>query len=56
MSQHLIKVKLNGDLRMLEISSPPRFEALLKAVAEAYGISDTKGLTFTYADADGDQV
>lgn len=53
---HLMKIKLDGDLRLLEIPAPPRFDALVKAVVEAYTLASAEGLAFTYTDADGDQV
>lgn len=56
MDAHLLKTKLDNDIRMMEIPSPPRFDALVKAVAEAYAQSETAGLTFTYQDVDGDKV
>lgn len=56
MDTHLLKTKLDNDLRMMEIPFPPLFDTLVKAVAEAYGLSETAGLTFTYQDVDGDQV
>lgn len=53
-----MKIKLDGDLRIMEIASPPRFDALVKAVAEAYVIPSRSEsqLTFTYRDSDGDEV
>lgn len=58
MEVHLVKIKLDGDLRIMEIASPPRFDALVKAVAEAYVIPSgcESQLTFTYKDSDGDEV
>lgn len=57
---HLVKIKLDGKLRIMELSSPPRFDGLVKAVVEAYSIPPRNGnesaLTFTYKDADGDEV
>lgn len=53
-----MKIKLDQDLRIMEIASPPRFDALVKAVAEAYVIPSSREsqLTFTYKDSDGDEV
>lgn len=58
MATHLVKIKLDGDLRIMEIPSPPRFDGLVKAVTEAYSIpaGNETGLTFTYKDSDGDEV
>lgn len=58
MATHLVKIKLDGDLRIMEIPSPPRFDGLVKAVVEAYAVSSgrEKELTFTYRDNDGDEV
>lgn len=58
MATNLVKVKLDQDLRMIEIPSPPRFDELVKIVAGAYGLAPpkTKKLAFTYKDADGDEV
>lgn len=58
MAAHLVKVKLNGDLRIMEIPSPPRFDGLVKGVMEAYSVpsGQEKELTFTYKDNDGDEV
>lgn len=58
MATHLVKIKLDGNLRIMEIPSPPRFEGLVKAVAEAYAVpaGKEKALTFTYKDSDGDEV
>lgn len=53
---YLVKVKLDGDLRIMEVPAPPRFSSLEKAVAEAYGLNEVAGMTFTYKDSDGDQV
>lgn len=55
---HLVKIKLNGDLRIMEIPSPPFFAALVDAVSEAYALpaGNKEELTFTYKDADGDEV
>lgn len=55
-ASHLVKVKLNGDLRMLEVPSPPRFDALVQATSTAYSLTEHAGMMFTYEDADGDQV
>lgn len=58
MATHLVKIKLDGDLRIMEIPSPPRFDGLVKAVMEAYTVPSGKEteLTFTYRDNDGDEV
>ena len=58
MTAHLVKIKLEGDLRIVEIPSPPLFDALVKAAAQAYGLrpEDSNKLTFTYKDSDGDEV
>lgn len=58
MATHLVKIKLDGDLRIMEIPSPPRFEGLVSAVVAAYGVpaGSEKELTFTYRDTDGDEV
>lgn len=55
---HLVKIKLDGDLRIMEIPSPPRFDELVKTVMEAYSMPAgvEKQLTFTYKDNDGDEV
>ena len=55
---HLVKIKLDGDLRIMEIPAPPRFGGLVKAVMEAYAVPSgrEKELTFTYRDNDGDEV
>lgn len=53
---HLVKVKLDGDLRIMEIPSPPLFDALVRATAEAYALQGTEGFIYTYQDADADQV
>lgn len=55
-TQHLVKIKLDGDLRIMEISAPPRFDDLVKATVKAYTIMEPQGLIFTYTDDDGDQV
>lgn len=52
---HLIKIDLDGHLRMMEILEP-RFDALVEAISEAYRISETAGLTFMYVDVDNDKV
>lgn len=58
MATHLVKIKLDGDLRIMEIPSPPRFDGLVNAVMEAYAVpyGREKELTFTYRDNDGDEV
>lgn len=56
MATHLVKIKLNGDLRIIEIPTPPRFDALVSAVVAAYGVPAGSELTFTYMDTDGDEV
>ena len=58
MATHLVKIKLDGDLRIVEISTPPSFDAFVEAVAEAYGLrsENNEELTFTYQDSDGDEV
>lgn len=58
MATHLVKIKLDGDLRIMEIPSPPSFGGLVNAVVEAYGVPawGNKELTFTYSDSDGDEV
>ena len=58
MATHLVKIKLDGDLRIMEIASPPRFDGLVKAVMEAYAVRSgrERELTFTYRDNDGDEV
>lgn len=58
MATHLVKIKLDGDLRIIEIPSPPRFDGLVKAVMEAYAVPSRRQseLTFTYSDNDGDEV
>ena len=58
MATHLVKIKLDGDLRIMEIPAPPRFAGLVKAVMEAYAVpaGREKELTFTYRDNDGDEV
>lgn len=55
---HLVKIKLGGDLRIMEIPSPPRFDELVMTVIEAYSLPAgvEKQLTFTYKDNDGDEV
>ncbi|CAN0305365.1 unnamed protein product [Ectocarpus sp. 8 AP-2014] len=55
---HLVKIKLDGDLRIMEIPSPPRFDELVKTVMEAYSLPAgvEKQLTFTYKDNEGDEV
>lgn len=53
---NLVKVKLDGDLRIMEVPAPPQFSSLEKAVAEAYALNELGGITFTYNDSDGDQV
>lgn len=53
---NLVKVKLEGHLRIMQIPAPPRFDALVEAVKHAYGMAEAAGITFTYNDADGDQV
>ena len=58
MPPHLLKIQLDGDLRIMEIPTPPSFAGLVKAVAEAYAVPDGNGKRFvlTYRDADGDEV
>eukprot|EP00903_Cladosiphon_okamuranus_P018051 g16612.t1 len=58
MTTHLVKIKLDGDLRIMEIPSPPRFDGLVKAVMEAYAVPSGREteLTYTYRDNDGDEV
>lgn len=58
MPPHLVKIKLDGDLRIMEIPTPPSFDGLVKAVAEAYAVpaGNEKRFAFTYRDADGDEV
>lgn len=58
MATHLVKIKLDGDLRIMEIPTPPRFDGLVNAVVAAYGVpaGGQKELTFTYRDTDGDEV
>lgn len=58
MATHLVKIKLDGDLRIMEIPSPPRFDGLVKAVMEAHAVpsGNEKDLTFTYRDNEGDEV
>lgn len=53
---HLVKIKLDGDLRIMEVSAPPRFDALVKATMEAYALHQPAELVYTYQDSDGDQV
>lgn len=58
MATHLVKIKLDGDLRIMEIPSPPRFDGLVNAVMAAYAVptGNERELTFTYKDTDGDEV
>eukprot|EP00904_Undaria_pinnatifida_P014174 jgi/Undpi1/9888/HiC_scaffold_28.g12342.m1 len=58
MPPHLVKIKLDGDLRIMEIPTPPSFDGLVKAVAEAYAVpsGNEKRFSFTYKDSDGDEV
>lgn len=51
---HLVKVKHDGHLRIMEITDPPRFGALVKLINAAYSLDET--VTLTYTDGDGDQV
>lgn len=58
MPPHLVKIKLDGDLRIMEIPTPPSFDGLVKAVVEAYAVpaGNEKRFVFTYNDSDGDEV
>ena len=59
MATHLVKIKLDdGDLRIMEIPTPPCFEGLMKAVAETFAVpsGQERALAFTYKDNDGDEV